>query len=602
MEAKRRATDGSAGSALHFTANGQTISRWYVPKQLPYQEYRIFSFPFMLIVPTVRLVTNFAFKIIRAYMPGLVLVAAAELSGREFDSATTRRALADTDIVASLGSQVAFALTAALNSTVANMTSYSDQFVRSSLDLVKLLVAFNTVDKNFSAGTASVVSGNWDFGLPSAAYGTNPGFDDLLATVKREWSDLSSGSNSSSRRGSRSKDGTRLLVTDNNQTRVLDALLAFDGSRESLNELIAEADKALPALGISNSSTLKAVRKIIVSVPYFYCRYFLISVYLLSTSIACSLCSIEIMLFLNEDFPFEFLAQMLELDGTQAALDGITRTALDEIVVALEELVEPLKLNSIDGQLQRTFLNIVTESLKLVPLDYDNSSSINGTGSGSKELETWEKLMAVLDLWRKGLGGPSLQPSASNDVQRRSGYKNDRNVPLGSLPGALLPVDVVEDLRRRDATPWMQDIFNVSVALQAKGRAIDAKSTVENFTIVEKAEAWVDAVGDAILNAFQPMSSPEAAAEANLPKATTNSTPTNHVIDIVVNATSGVQPAISSWFQNIGSFTDGIVAGSWFGQVNKSSIDGTSTASTGTNSLTSNETTTTEVESKSTTP
>jgi hypothetical protein len=148
----------------------------------------------------------------------------------------------------------------------------------------------------------------------------------------------------------------------------------------------------------------------------------------------------------------------------------------------------------------------------------------------------------------------------------------------------------------------MQDIFNVSVALQAKGRAIDAKRTVENFTIIEKAEAWVDAVGYSILNAFQPMSSPEAAAEANPPKATTNSTPTNHVVDIVVNATSGVQPAISSWFQNIGSVTDGIVAGSWFGEAKKSNTDGTSTASTGTDPLMSNETTTKEVESKSSSP
>ena len=198
------------------------------------------------------------------------MVAAAELSGREFDSATARRALADKDIVASLGSQVAFALSTALNSTVANMTSYSDQFVRSSPDLVKLLEAFNTANENISPGAASVASGNWDFGLPSAAYGTNPGFNDLLATVKREWSDLSSGSSNSSRRGIRSKVGTGISLSNNNQTRVLDALLAFDGSRESLNDLIAEVDKALPALAIGNSSTLKAVSNSVGRIQLFY--------------------------------------------------------------------------------------------------------------------------------------------------------------------------------------------------------------------------------------------------------------------------------------------------------------------------------------------
>jgi len=289
---------------------------------------------------------------------------------------------------------------------------------------------------------------------------------------------------------------------------------------------------------------------------------------------------------------------MLELNGTQAALDGVTRTALDEIVLALEELVEPLKFNSIDGQLQRVFFNVVTESLKLVPLDYNSSSAVT-TGGGSEEFETWEKLLTVLDLWRRGLGSPSLQPSTLNDVQGISGNEHDRNSDPKTLPDAS-PVDLVEDLRRNDATPWMQDIFNVSVALQAKSRAIDAKGVIEKFTIIEKAEAWVDAAGDSILSALQVIPSPETASEAEKPKVIKNSTgtPANHVVEIVANATSSVQPVVSSWFENIGRFTEGIVAGatSFFGE-GKSSVNETSTESAEATSFISNQITT-KVESK----
>jgi hypothetical protein len=209
---------------------------------------------------------------------GLVAVAAAELSARELDSAVARavrnlpasqqqqaadvaRALADTDLLASLGSQATLALMAALNGTVANVTAYSDQVLQGSLGLVKALEAFNTAAASKATTGSTGVQGmaassDGAAAPPFAAYSAySMGLDEVLAAVKREWSGLSLGSLSLSRgsKGGSSRAGS------NNQTHVLEALLALDGSRGSLDQLVAEVDKALPVLAISDSSTLRAV-------------------------------------------------------------------------------------------------------------------------------------------------------------------------------------------------------------------------------------------------------------------------------------------------------------------------------------------------------
>jgi hypothetical protein len=269
---------------------------------------------------------------------------------------------------------------------------------------------------------------------------------------------------------------------------------------------------------------------------------------------------------------------VLALNGTQAALDGVTRAALQDIATASEEWSGTLKLNPQDARLVRTAIKALAESWRLHP---QGRSLGSGGGSGGSETEAWAEVLAELDLRGRGLVGlPSQPPATLSAAQLYSGYTQGTDLEAlwrNWTAAQVLPVDLAVDLRLfnawpADATRQLQPFFNGSVAAQARGSyGGNGSSSIDLVALGKEAEAWVDAAGavvvDAVVGTVGAMASSTATAAISTAGA-------------VANATGSVGPAVGGWLSAAGSAVGSAVgsAAGWLSQATMGKANATASA------------------------